>query len=224
MAIIQCGSCQRRLRLPDEAIGKKVRCPACQAVFVATAAPEEPPVAELVEDESTRSAKAPRPGRLRTETFTAQENEESGKRRSPSQAGVRDYRKGMKSMGNSLIALGILYLILAVLALLTSASSSIESNAPAMLVGLVLLLFAFAFVGAGVLARWEQSWINYPVAALSVLCLCLALLNLLLSLASGKLGSAVPVGLQTLISALLLSYSLRNLRNLYRARKAGADV
>ena len=38
----ECPKCGRELKVPDELLGKKVKCPACQSVFI-TAAEEEPP-------------------------------------------------------------------------------------------------------------------------------------------------------------------------------------
>ncbi len=44
MAIeLTCPSCQRRLRVPDELLGKTVRCPSCQSTFAATANEPAPP-------------------------------------------------------------------------------------------------------------------------------------------------------------------------------------
>jgi hypothetical protein len=38
---LTCPDCQRKMRLPDNVMGKKVKCPSCNAVFLAT--PPEPP-------------------------------------------------------------------------------------------------------------------------------------------------------------------------------------
>jgi predicted Zn finger-like uncharacterized protein len=37
---VHCPSCSRELRVPDELIGKKVKCPACSTTFTASMAPE----------------------------------------------------------------------------------------------------------------------------------------------------------------------------------------
>src|SRR5262245_29754138 len=42
---VACTSCQKKLNVPDTAHGKKIRCPACKEIFVAT---EEVEVAEAV--------------------------------------------------------------------------------------------------------------------------------------------------------------------------------
>jgi hypothetical protein len=49
--VIRCPSCDRALRLPDDLVGSKVRCPDCQTAFTAEAP-----------DEAPEPAPAPRPG------------------------------------------------------------------------------------------------------------------------------------------------------------------
>lgn len=46
-SIVDCPSCNRKLRVPDELLGKKVKCPTCATVFAASsfAPPTEPPPA-----------------------------------------------------------------------------------------------------------------------------------------------------------------------------------
>jgi predicted Zn finger-like uncharacterized protein len=41
--IISCPDCGRKLRVPDDLIGKKVKCPSCNVMFTAAAAGNEPP-------------------------------------------------------------------------------------------------------------------------------------------------------------------------------------
>jgi LSD1 subclass zinc finger protein len=52
---IPCSNCRATLKIPDAAVGKKVRCPKCQSVVVAEAADPE---FEVVEQESTADAKS----------------------------------------------------------------------------------------------------------------------------------------------------------------------
>ena len=64
--LISCPSCQRHLRVPDEAAGKQVKCPSCQQVFTAgsTTTGEEiqaPPAPRP-------SAPTPPPGAIEEET------------------------------------------------------------------------------------------------------------------------------------------------------------
>jgi hypothetical protein len=40
--LINCPSCGRKLRVPDELLGKKVRCPGCQTMFAGTPEPAAP--------------------------------------------------------------------------------------------------------------------------------------------------------------------------------------
>lgn len=61
---IHCPSCNRELRVPDELLGKKVKCPACSTTFTASVAPpEEAPPASA--PETGHEEEAPRPQRLR---------------------------------------------------------------------------------------------------------------------------------------------------------------
>lgn len=43
--VVYCPGCQRRLQLPDDAMGKSVQCPSCQRIFVAEANLTMPPTA-----------------------------------------------------------------------------------------------------------------------------------------------------------------------------------
>jgi predicted Zn finger-like uncharacterized protein len=61
---IHCPSCNRELRVPDELLGKKVKCPACSTTFTASvagpeAAPPPPVVGEIPEDRPLESRPSP---------------------------------------------------------------------------------------------------------------------------------------------------------------------
>jgi hypothetical protein len=43
--VIHCPACQRRLQLPDEALGRLVQCPGCQRTFLAEPSLAAPPAA-----------------------------------------------------------------------------------------------------------------------------------------------------------------------------------
>jgi predicted Zn finger-like uncharacterized protein len=72
--VVNCPNCQRKLRVPEELLGKKVKCPTCSETFTATAAagggeapppppPDEPPPRRPREDdieEDRPSRRAPR--------------------------------------------------------------------------------------------------------------------------------------------------------------------
>jgi hypothetical protein len=58
--VVTCPACQKRARVPEPMVGKTVRCPACEATFVAGSegpaaapAPPEAPVEGVGEDESS---------------------------------------------------------------------------------------------------------------------------------------------------------------------------
>src|SRR5260370_31713050 len=54
-AVIVCQKCKKPLKIPGEALGKSVRCPACQSVFVAQRDEFKPRAAE------GESAQRPKP-------------------------------------------------------------------------------------------------------------------------------------------------------------------
>jgi LSD1 subclass zinc finger protein len=81
---IFCTSCEKKLTVPDTALGKKIRCPACQTVFVATegdiaeaiapqpikrAGPPPPLVREAIEPAPPKK-ESRRPGKEEPEPFT----------------------------------------------------------------------------------------------------------------------------------------------------------
>jgi predicted Zn finger-like uncharacterized protein len=57
-AITACPNCQRQLKVPENLLGRTVRCPSCKTTFVAQAGEEEAAIAMI--DEEPR---APEPGR-----------------------------------------------------------------------------------------------------------------------------------------------------------------
>jgi LSD1 subclass zinc finger protein len=76
---ITCSTCNKKLKVPDAAAGKKVRCPACKAV-VMVPVPEEELVApddDLVEpDEDTAISEAPPPPKKKAAWDKGSPNEE----------------------------------------------------------------------------------------------------------------------------------------------------
>jgi predicted Zn finger-like uncharacterized protein len=61
---IHCPSCNRELRVPDELLGKKVKCPACSTTFTASVAgPQEAPPAPMPEPGQEEVPAHPRPTR-----------------------------------------------------------------------------------------------------------------------------------------------------------------
>src|ERR1019366_3445827 len=59
---IVCTGCEKKLKVPDAAAGKKIRCPACKAVVAVPAVEEFVEPDDFVEpDEETAVAEAPLP-------------------------------------------------------------------------------------------------------------------------------------------------------------------
>lgn len=63
--VINCPSCERKLRVPEELLGKKVKCPSCGTLFKGTAADGPPPEDDLEEEP------APPPERSRVRAGSA---------------------------------------------------------------------------------------------------------------------------------------------------------
>src|SRR4029077_15339347 len=49
---IPCPSCQRELRVPDQLIGKLVKCPACSTTFTASFSEPTPPMEEEADQDT----------------------------------------------------------------------------------------------------------------------------------------------------------------------------
>src|SRR5947209_20560053 len=61
-SIISCPSCQKQLKVPDELIGKSVKCPGCKETFTAQALSKSsaaPPREEVVEKPRKKAAPPP---------------------------------------------------------------------------------------------------------------------------------------------------------------------
>ncbi len=56
---IPCPSCQRELRVPEQLIGKLVKCPACATTFTASLSEPSPPVEAETEQETYRPGREP---------------------------------------------------------------------------------------------------------------------------------------------------------------------
>jgi hypothetical protein len=55
---VDCPSCSQKLRVPDDLLGKKVKCPACKMMFLATAAGLEEPAPSRPVDQEERPNRA----------------------------------------------------------------------------------------------------------------------------------------------------------------------
>jgi predicted Zn finger-like uncharacterized protein len=56
---IPCPNCQRELRVPDQLIGKLVKCPACSTTFTASLSEPSPPVEAETEQQTYRPGREP---------------------------------------------------------------------------------------------------------------------------------------------------------------------
>jgi hypothetical protein len=65
-AVIDCPSCNRKLQLPNDLLGRQVRCPGCHFTFTADSGPEPavPPLRPVLVREEAPPAKPPAPARL----------------------------------------------------------------------------------------------------------------------------------------------------------------
>src|SRR5438046_1395807 len=74
--VIQCPHCDRKLKVPENLLGKTVKCPSCGQTFIAEEEILEPPLAEEEEE-------APRPSKRRAEPVEEEEDEGRPRRRRP---------------------------------------------------------------------------------------------------------------------------------------------
>ncbi|HEV3117172.1 MAG TPA: hypothetical protein VGY58_08980 [Gemmataceae bacterium] len=65
-AVIDCPSCNRKLNLPDDLLGREVRCPGCNFTFTVTPASETtvPPLRPVLVREEAPPSRPPAPARL----------------------------------------------------------------------------------------------------------------------------------------------------------------
>lgn len=97
---INCPSCNRALRVPDELLGKNVKCPTCGTTFTASAEPS-PPDEEPAPRSSARAPAPPPP-----EEYDEEPPEEE---RRPRRRRRREYLQPHR--GTLILVLGILSLV-----------------------------------------------------------------------------------------------------------------
>lgn len=91
---VHCPQCSRELRVPDELIGKKVKCPACSTTFMASvagpeaAAPSPGPASEY--EESPAAPRQPRP------TASQADYEESEEQYDRPMARPKAFKRGLR--------------------------------------------------------------------------------------------------------------------------------
>jgi predicted Zn finger-like uncharacterized protein len=114
-SVIACPSCQKQLKVPDELIGRNVKCPGCKETFTAQLASKSaPPQEEIVERPSKRAAPPPdeeddeprRPVRRRDDDDDEERDDERDAR--PSRRRRRSGRRLQEHRGGLIMTLGIL--------------------------------------------------------------------------------------------------------------------
>jgi predicted Zn finger-like uncharacterized protein len=85
---IRCPSCQRKLRVPDELLGRTVKCPSCQATFTAATTLGEAPVETYVPEEA--------PATLRREGAPERDEDEREETREPEEEAYDDRPHGRR--------------------------------------------------------------------------------------------------------------------------------
>jgi predicted Zn finger-like uncharacterized protein len=123
---IKCPQCERALRVPENLLGKKVKCPTCAATFTATIASETPPRAEspAQEEETFQVAGEPAPPakgedaaptqrRRRSESVDDDEEENEPEEEEYDERPRRRRKRGRQAphRGTLILVLGILSLV-----------------------------------------------------------------------------------------------------------------
>src|SRR5438094_504099 len=115
--IADCPSCNRKLRVPEELLGKEVRCPTCGTTFTASGSsgePSPPPARQPPEEEEKpweepldepAPPKRRVPSRERDEDFDDEDDDDRPWRRSGRRRDLQPHR------GSLILVLGILSLV-----------------------------------------------------------------------------------------------------------------
>jgi predicted Zn finger-like uncharacterized protein len=114
---ISCPSCARTLKVPDELIGKTVRCPNCKTAFTAQA---EPPSAPL----QTEKPPAANPSRRRAADDDPPRDADDADDRPRDDENDQPRSGGAPHKGGLLLGLGITSVVLAALSLLSEGCAS----------------------------------------------------------------------------------------------------
>jgi predicted Zn finger-like uncharacterized protein len=106
--IVNCPQCDRELRVPDELLGKKVKCPTCGEMFTAKVV-EPSPASPPPPRPEPRSPLGPPPGV--TAPRDDQDDYEEPQRRSPPPRTRRDRVDTQPHRGTLILVLGILGIV-----------------------------------------------------------------------------------------------------------------
>jgi predicted Zn finger-like uncharacterized protein len=111
--IVNCPQCDRKLRVPDELLGKKVKCPTCGNTFTAEVAEPPLPPPPAPEPESRR-ALAPPPGLTDPREDDYEDDYEEKPRTSPLARPRRSRVDVEPHRGTLILVLGILGLVVCI--------------------------------------------------------------------------------------------------------------
>src|SRR2546429_590559 len=91
---ISCPSCRRQLRVPDDLLGKTVRCPGCQSTFTAED-PDAVADVDVIEEEKPqrRPTRGTEPPRTEGEEIEAEARSARRRRRREEEDEEADYRE-----------------------------------------------------------------------------------------------------------------------------------
>ncbi len=120
---IPCPSCQRELRVPDQLIGKLVKCPACSTTFTASLSEPSPPVDAETEQQTYRPQQEPPLEDVPEEPGQGEEDYEPRPLRSR-----RRRRFYVEHRGAMVLTLGILSLVLCPLQVLGPVAWTMGNN------------------------------------------------------------------------------------------------
>lgn len=132
--LVNCPSCQRKLKVPDELLGKKVKCPGCSTTFTAEEFEETPAVEEEaprrprrpLREEEDFDEEPPRKARRRAEEpreeeeYEDEEFEDRPRRRGRNRGRARD---AVSAPATCLMVTGIIGIVLATLGAVINALS-----------------------------------------------------------------------------------------------------
>src|SRR5436309_2817164 len=113
---VPCPSCGRELRVPDDLIGRLVKCPACAQTFTANLSTPTPPAETEPKPESYRLANQPPPAEDYPRESPAADYEEDYEPRPIRGSGRRRFQ--VEHRGAMFLTLGILSLVVCPLQLL----------------------------------------------------------------------------------------------------------
>jgi predicted Zn finger-like uncharacterized protein len=113
--IVNCPQCDRKLRVPDELLGKKVKCPTCGTTFTAEVGEPTPPPPPAPRPEPRRSL-GPPPGVGRRRDEDEEEYDEDDQREEPLSRPRRRRRRDLQPhRGPLILTLGILGLVVCII-------------------------------------------------------------------------------------------------------------